>query len=273
MIRLISLAVGAFFSLALLVSFGTGAIGYINEPPVLTAEKVFHKHAKDLHLPSDGVFGHFDEAQLQRGFAVYQGVCASCHSLQQVAYRNLGDLGYNEAEIKAIASKATITAKDPLTGEVKDRPGLPSDKFPPVVYAGLGVPPDLSLITKARHGGGAYVYSLLTGYEATQPAELIKSYPDSKLKPDSGLHYNPYFANLNIAMASPLASDDMVTYSDGTKATKDQMAQDVAAFLVWSAEPTLEKRHQTGWVWLALMLFATVLGYLSYRNIWADKKH
>ncbi|MFN3515811.1 MAG: cytochrome c1 [Novosphingobium sp.] len=269
MIRIFSLAVGAFFSLALLLAFGTGAYSYITEPPAKTAEKLYHKHPKALSLPSDGIFGRFDEAQLQRGYAVYSNVCAACHSLSQVAYRDLAAIGYNEAEIKAIAAKATINAKDPLTGELKDRPGLPSDKFPPVVYAGKGAPPDLSLITKARHKGPAYVYSLLTGYE-DQPAALVKQFPDAKT-PD-GMHYNPYFAALNIAMANPLASDGLVTYSDGTEATREQMAKDVAAFLVWTAEPELEQRHQTGLMWIGFLLFATALAYMSYRNIWADKK-
>ncbi len=272
MIRIISILTGLFFAAALLWSMLWDSIQLSKDGLPHSAEKAFHKHPKELHLASDGVFGHFDEAQLQRGFAVYQGVCASCHSISQVSYRSLAALGYNEAEVKAIAAKATITAPDPLTGEVKDRPGLPSDHFPPVVYAGVGKPPNLSLITKARHGGAAYVYSLLTGYEAAQPAELLKKYPDSKIKPDSGLHYNPYFTNLNIAMTPPLASDDLVTYSDGTKATKEQMAKDVAAFLVWTAEPELEKRHQVGFIWVLFMLYATVLGYMSYRNIWADKK-
>jgi ubiquinol-cytochrome c reductase cytochrome c1 subunit len=270
MIRIISILTGLFFTVALLWSLTLDTIQLTKDGFPHSAEKAFHKHPKDLHLASDGAFGKFDEAQLQRGFAVYQGVCASCHSISQVSYRSLAALGYNEAEVKAIAGKATINAKDPLTGELKDRPGLPSDKFPPVVYAGVGHPPDLSLITKSRHGGAAYVYSLLTGYEAAQPAELLKKYPDSKT--GANMHYNPYFANLNIAMAPPLASDDMVTYSDGTKATKEQMAKDVSAFLVWTAEPSLEKRHQVGLVWVLFMLFATVLGYLSYRNIWADKK-
>ncbi len=269
MIRIISLAVGAFFSLALLLAFGTGAVTYITEPPAKTVEKVYYKKPKELDLPSNGIFGKFDEAQLQRGFAVYQNVCAACHSISQVSYRNLAALGYNEAEIKAIAAKATINAKDPLTGELKDRPGMASDKFPHVTYAGVGNPPDLSLITKARHDGAAYVYSLLTGYE-NQPASLVRDFPDAKT--GANMHYNPYFANLNIAMAPPISGDDMVTYSDGTKATKDQMAKDVAAFLVWTAEPELEQRHQTGFVWIGFMLFATVLGYMSYRNIWADKK-
>jgi len=269
MIRIISLAVGAFFSLALLLAFGTGAYTYVSEPPAKTVEAAFHKHPKHLALSSDGWFGKFDRAQLQRGFQVYQEVCAACHSLRHVAYRDLEALGYNEAEVKAIAAKATVSAKDPLTGEVKDRPGMPADKFPPVTYAGTGTPPDLSLISKARHNGGPYVYSLLTGYQS-QPAELLKKYPEAKT-PD-GLHYNPYFANLNIAMPAPLTSDGQVTYSDGTNATVDQMAKDVSAFLVWTAEPKLEKRHQVGVWWLGFLLFATVLAYLSYRNIWAEKK-
>lgn len=266
MIRIFSILVGAFFSLALLMGFGTGAYNYITDPPVKSAEKVFGKHPKDLSLSSDGPLGKFDKAQLKRGFEVYAGVCASCHSLKQVAYRNLVHAGFTEKEVKELAAKATINAKDPLTGEMKDRPGVPADKFPPVVYAGKGVPPDLSLITKARHGGAAYVYSLLTGYE-NPPANLPKDN-----QPGEGLYFNPYFPNLNLSMAPPLASDDLVTYSDGTKATKDQMAQDVSAFLVWTAEPELEQRHQTGAWWILFLIFATTLAYMSYRNIWAEKK-
>ena len=269
MIRIISLAVGAFFTLALLLAFGIGAYNYVSEPPAKTAEAVYLQHPKHLALSSDGWFGKFDRPQLQRGFQVYQEVCAACHSLRHVAYRDLESLGYNEAEVKAIAAKATISAKDPLTGEVKDRPGMPADKFPLVAYSGAGTPPDLSLIAKARHSGGPYVYSLLTGYQ-NQPAELVKKFPEAKT-PD-GLHYNPYFANLNIAMPAPLTSDGQVTYSDGTPATIDQMAKDVSAFLVWTAEPKLEKRHQVGVWWLGFLLFTTVLAYMSYRNIWAEKK-
>ena len=266
MIRIVSILVGAFFSLALLWAFATGAYNFVSEPPKPTAEKIFHKKPKHLALASDGAFGKFDRQQLQRGFQVYQEVCAACHSLKHVAYRDLAALGYNEAEIKAIAAKATVSAKDPLTGEVKDRPGMPADRFPPVTYAGLGVPPDLSLIAKARHDGGAYVYSLLTGYQ-NPPADLPK-----ENRPGEGLHYNPYFANLNLAMPAPITADGQVTYADGTKATVDQMSKDVSAFLVWTAEPKLEKRHQVGAWWLGFLLFATILAYLSYRNIWAEKK-
>lgn len=266
MIRLVSILVGALFSLALLWAFLTGAYTYVTEPPAKTVEARFHKHPKELALASDGVFGKFDRQQLQRGYQVYSEVCAACHSLKHVAFRDLAALGYNEAEVKAIAAKATVSAPDPLTGEVKDRPGLPADKFPPVVYAGLGHPPDLSLITKARHDGGPYLYSLLTGYQ-NPPANL----PKENL-PGEGLHYNPYFANLNLAMPAPLVSEGQVTYGDGTKASVDQMAKDVSAFLVWTAEPKLEKRRQVGLWWLGFLLFATVLAYMSYRNIWAEKK-
>ncbi len=249
MTRIISILAGLFFALALLWSFGKGLVSFVTDPPKETVETAFHRHPEPLKLASDGPFGNFDKAQLKRGFQVYSEICAACHSIKHVAYRDLAALG--------------------MTESMKDRPGLPADHFPPVVYAGKGTPPDLSLITKARHGGAAYVHSLLLGY-TTQPAELLKKFPDAKT-PD-GLYYNPYFANLNLAMPQPITADDQVTYADGTKATKDQMAKDVAAFLVWTAEPKLAKRHQTGAWWLGFLLFATVLAYMSYRNIWAEKK-
>ncbi|MFM2300761.1 MAG: hypothetical protein RLZZ84_497 [Pseudomonadota bacterium] len=269
MIRIFSIFAGLFFSAALAWSLLLGVINVSKDGLPHTVEKAFHEHPKELHLSSDGFFGKFDKQQLQRGFEVYSKVCASCHSLKHVSFRDLKALGYNEAEVKAIAAAQTVAGKDPLTGAIKDRPGQASDHFPPVVYAGTGNPPDLSLIAKARHGGAAYVYSLLTGYEE-QPAKLLKEFPDAKTP--EGLHFNPYFANLNIAMPAPLTSEGQVTYSDGTKATVDQMAKDVSAFLVWTAEPKLEKRHQTGLWWIGFLLFATVLAYMSYRNIWAEKK-
>lgn len=270
MIRIISIFVGLFFTASLLWSLTWDTIQLGKDGLPHTAAAAYGEHPKKLALASDGPFGKFDRAQLQRGFAVYQGVCASCHSLQHVSFGSLEALGYNPAEVKAIAAKATINAKDPLSGEMKDRPGLPADHFPSVVYAGKGAPPDLSLITKARHGGPAYIYSLLTGYEAEQPAALVKHFPDAKT--GEGMYFNPYFGNLNIAMPPPLSSDGQVTYSDGTAATKDQMAKDVSAFLVWTAEPELEKRHQVGVWWLGFLLFTTVLAYMAYRNVWAEKK-
>lgn len=270
MIRIFSILAGLFFSAALAWSFGWGAYSAITDPAKETVEHAFHEHPKELKLASDGVFGRFDKTQLQRGFKVYSEVCAACHSLRHVAFRDLKALGYNEAEIKAIAAKQTIPVYNTASGEVASHPGLPTDHFPPVVYGGQGSPPDLSLITKARHDGAAYVASLLNGY-TTQPGDLIKRFPDAKT-PD-GLYYNPYFANLNLAMAPPLTADDQVSYSDGTKATKAQMAEDVAAFLVWTAEPKLDKRKQTGWPVIGFLLFAVVLSYMAYRNVWAGKKH
>lgn len=278
MIRIISLLVGLFFSVALLWSFGNGAYLAATEPAVPTVEATFNEHPKPLHLASDGLFGHFDKQQLQRGFQVYSEVCAACHSLRHVSFRDLKALGYNDDEVKAIAAKTTVNAADPLTGELKDRPAIASDHFPKVAYAGKGSPPDLSLITKARAGwygtvnqlvngigGPQYVYSVLTGYEDT-PAELAAEQPEGK-------SYNPYFASGHwIGMPAPL-SDDQVTYDDGTKATVDQMAQDVSAFLAWTAEPKMEERKRLGFmVMIFLGIFALLL-YLVKKKIWAGVAH
>jgi ubiquinol-cytochrome c reductase cytochrome c1 subunit len=271
MVRLFGPLVGLFFAVALLWSFGNGAYSAISEPAAPTAEHEFHLHPKDVKFASDGAFGKFDKQQLQRGFQVYKEVCSTCHSLKHVAFRDLAALGYSEAEVKAIAKEwgTKQPTFDPKTGERAERDNIPSDYFPTVYYAGQGSPPDLSLITKARHNGGAYVASLLTGYQE-QPAELLKKFPDAKT-PD-GLYYNPYFANLNLSMPAPLTGEGQVTYADGTKATVDQMAQDVSAFLIWTAEPKLDKRKQTGWAVLGFLLVATVLAYLAKKNVWADKK-
>lgn len=280
MTRIIGILVGLFFTVAVLWAFVSGAATVISEGQLkpATAEHEFHKHPKELHLASDGPFGKFDKEQLQRGFQVYKEVCSACHSLRHVAFRDLAALGYNEAEIKAIAKGFQVPGVDPNTGEATMRPGLATDYFPKPYPNDIAaraannnaVPPDLSLMTKARHDGAAYIYSLLTGFEKAQPAELLKKFPDSKT-PD-GLHYNPYFANLNLAMAPPLTSTDQVSYGDGTKATVDQMSKDVSAFLVWTAEPKLDKRNQTGWPVLGFLIFATVLAYLAKQQVWAGKK-
>ena len=276
MIRMISILVGLFFSAALLWSFGNGAVNTAREGLPHTVEAQFVKHAKDLSLASDGAFGKFDKQQLQRGFQVYKEVCAACHSLKLVAFRDLTALGYNEAEVKAIAAGFNVPGLDPNTGEANSRPGIATDKFPKPFANDIAaraannnaVPPDLSLMTKARHDGAAYVYSLLTGYQ-NSPANL-----PAANRPGPGLHYNPYFPNLNLAMAPPLTAEGQVTYGEGNpKPTVDQMAKDVTAFLVWTAEPKLDKRKQTGWPVLGFLLFATILAYMSYRNIWADRKH
>lgn len=276
MIRLFGIVIGLFFTAASIWAFGNGAVSYISDPPAQTVEHVFHKQPKALTLASDGPFGKFDRQQLQRGFQVYKEVCAACHGLDHVAFRDLSALGYNEAEVKAIAASFQVPGVDENTGEATSRPGMATDYFPSPYPNDIAaraannnaIPPDLSLIAKARTNGPAYVYSLLTGYQ-DQPAELLAKFPDAKT--GDGLHYNPYFPNLNLAMAPPLSAEDQVSYADGTKATVDQMAKDATAFFVWTAEPTLEKRHQTGWPVLGFLLFATVLAYLSKREIWRGK--
>ena len=279
MVRIGAFLVGLFFAGWLLISFLMGAVAYVSEPPQPTVEHEFHLAPKHVSFSFDGPFGKYDKQQLQRGFQVFKEVCSACHSLKFVAFRDLKALGYNEAEVKAIAKQWAIKTPDvdPKTGEVAGRDPVPADHFPKpfannVAAAAANnnaIPPDLSLMTKARHHGSAYVYSLITGYQA-QPAELLKQFPDAKTP--EGLHYNPYFANLNLAMAPPLTADGQVTYGDGTKATVDQMAKDVAAFLTWTAEPKLENRRAAGLATLIFLAIATALAYMAYQNIWAEKK-
>ena len=287
MIRKLAFLVGLAFAGVLLLAFFVNLKGFITDPPAATAETAgFHKEPKELALASNGPFGKFDQAQLQRGFQVYKEVCSACHSLKLVAFRDLRQIGYSDAEVKAIANEwaTEVPSINPETGEPATRKALPADHFPSP-YANEtaaraannnALPPDFSLITKAREGGAAYVYSLVTGY-ASQDGykneageELLKKFPDAKTP--NGLYFNPYFANLNVAMPPPLVSDGQVTYSDGTPSTKEQNAKDVAAFLVWTAEPKLEARHATGITVLIFLLVATVLAYLSYQNIWAEAK-
>jgi ubiquinol-cytochrome c reductase cytochrome c1 subunit len=276
MIRLIAIVAGLGFVFVSFFSFVSGFAAWISaEKTEETPEYKYHEHA---HGPENGwsftgPFGKFDRAQLQRGFLVYKEVCASCHGMSYVAYRNLQDIGYSEAEVRAIANQgAEVSIVDPVSGDVgkKTRKALPSDPLPSPYANDIqaraannnAVPPDLSLIVKAREGGADYVYSLLTGYK--QPPADVEVPP--------GLHYNPYFHSIKIAMPPPFREDGQVTYSDGTNATVSQMSQDVTAFLTWAAEPNLERRHQMGWAVLIFLLGATTLAYLAYRNVWASRK-
>jgi ubiquinol-cytochrome c reductase cytochrome c1 subunit len=282
MVRIIGFIVGLFFSVMAFWAFGTGLAtvasqGYLQER---TAESVFHRQPRALPLSSDGWFGRWtdkDNAQLQRGFQVYKEVCSACHSLNHDAFRDLTEIGYSDAEVKAIAASFMVPGINPDTGEDTLRPGTPTDYFPKPFANDVAaraanhnaIPPDLSLITKARAGGAAYVYSLITGFQPIPP-ELKKQFPDFETPP--GLYFNPYFANLNLAMPPPLTSNGQVQYKDGTNPTVDQMAKDVAAFLVWTAEPSLSKRHQVGWPVLGFLIFATILAYLAKKQIWAENK-
>ncbi|MEI9928725.1 MAG: cytochrome c1 [Sphingomonas sp.] len=271
-IRSLKFLIGIAFAGVLLWSLLWTVTGLISDPPKPTVESDFHLDHKELSLKSDGPFGTFDQAQLQRGLHIYQEVCSNCHNLSFVSFRDLKALGYNDTQVKNFAKSWANKQPtfDPKTGDRADRANLPSDHFPPVYYSGNGTPPDLSLITKARHGGAAYVYSLLTGYQA-QPAALLKKYPLAKTP--EGMFFNPYFANLNIAMPPPLTSEGQVEYTDGTRATVDQMAQDVSAFLVWTAEPTMQMRHETGFAVVIFLLLTTFLAYGAYQTVWRGVKH
>ncbi|MEO7635482.1 MAG: cytochrome c1 [Sphingomicrobium sp.] len=279
MIRVIGFFVGLGFAGVLLISLFSGIADYYASPPEQLASAALHREHKELGLSSDGPFGKFDKAQLQRGFQVYSEVCSACHGMSLMAFRDLKGLGYSEAEIKKIASdwKTQVPSINPQTGEAAGRKAVASDTIPspyPNETAARAAnnnnyPPDLTLITKAREGGAAYIYSLLTGYQK-QSAEVLKAHPDAKTPPN--LYYNPYFANLNIGMPPPLTSKGQVTFADGSPATVDAMARDVAAFLVWAGEPTLESRHAAGLAVSIFLLFATVLAYFAYRQLWYSAK-
>jgi len=272
MVRILGFLVGLGFVGVAAWSLLWGVIAVSSEGLPHTVEHEFHEHPRDIAFSFAGPLGRFDRQQLQRGFQVYREVCASCHSLSLLSFRNLADLGYSEAEVRAIAAQWPIpTPSINATGEPATRPAVPADRFPSphaneVVRSLANNPPDLSLITKARHGGPEYIASLLTGYQ-NPPAEL-----PAENRPGTGLYYNPYFPNLNLAMPPPLTADGQVTYADGTAATRDQMAQDVSAFLHWAAEPNLEARHRMGIAVLIFLAFATMLAYLAYQNVWRTAK-
>jgi len=218
----------------------------------------------------NGIFGTYDRASAQRGFQVYKDVCSACHAMHLLAYRNLRELGLSEAEVRAIAETVQIMDGPNDEGQMVERPGRPSDRFrspfpnPAAARAANNgaLPPDLSVITKAREGGASYIFALLTGY-GDPPAGVTVM---------DGMNYNRYFPGHQIAMASPLNADQ-VQFHDGTPATVEQMARDVATFLTWAAEPELETRRAMG---VRILLFLAVLGGLVYavkRKIWAKVPH
>ena len=217
----------------------------------------------------NGLFGKFDRGSLQRGYQVYSEVCASCHSMKYLSYRNLSEKGGPEFSIeqaKAIAASFEITDGPNADGEMFERPGKLSDKFL-MPYAnekeaqaanGGAYPPDMSVLAKARSGGADYLYSVLLGYEE----------PPSGITLDDGVYYNKYIYINNIKMAKPL-DDDLVEYSDGTIASEEQLAKDVVTFLVWAAEPHLETRHRMGFKVIVYLIILTILVYFSMKKIWS----
>ena len=233
---------------------------------VISAEKV-------EYLKTDwtfkGLFGKFDRASLQRGYQVYTEVCAACHSMKYLSYRNLSEKGgpeFSVAQAKAIAASFDVTDGPNADGEMFDRPGKLSDKFvmpyenvkAAEAANGGAYPPDMSVLVKARGGGVDYIYSLLQGYEEA-PSGIIL---------DEGVHYNKYMYGNKIKMSAPL-SDGIIEYSDGTNASVEQMSKDVTTFLMWAAEPSLEARHQMGFKAIVYLIILTILVYFSMKRIWS----
>ncbi len=252
--------------------------------------------AADAHAPQPprqswtfaGPFGHFDKQQLQRGFKVYREVCQACHSLKLVAFRTLGQsgaLGFSEGQVKTIAGEYQITDGPNDRGEMFQRPGRPSDTFPPVfpneqaaraTHNGA-YPLDLSVIAKARtfevgfpgfvfdifrqyqENGVDYLYALLTGYENPPAGEQL---PPTQF-------WNKYFPGHKISMRPPL-EDKRVEYTDGSPQTVDQYARDVVAFLMWTAEPHLEARKRIGFQVMIFLLVFAGLAYFTKKKVWAD---
>jgi ubiquinol-cytochrome c reductase cytochrome c1 subunit len=251
----------------------------------------------NVSWPNDGPFGKFNPAQLQRGYKVYREVCAACHSMELMSFRNLGqkhgpfyDPEYpnpnDNPYVKSIAKDVQVADIDSETGDVIQRPGIPADRFPKPfaneaaarASNGGAAPPDLSVITKAREGGPAYVYSILVGYRP----------PPAGLKASATQHYNPYMAgDLSaywsgdahhvppggfIAMPPPLTKG-LVTFDDGTPSTVEQQAKDVVAFLTWAAEPKATERKQFGMGAMVYLLIFSIILWFSYRRIWRNIAH
>ncbi len=217
----------------------------------------------------EGIFGTFDRASLQRGYQVYQEVCAGCHSMQHLSYRNLSEEGgpeFSVEEAKAIAAQFEIQDGPNSDGEMFMRPARLSDKFAkpyPNVEAsaaanGGAYPPDMSVLVKARAGGADYIYSLLLGYEEAPTGFEL----------DDGVYYNKYMPGNKIKMSAPLM-DDIVEYADGTQASTEQMAKDVTAFLAWAAEPHLESQHKMGFKVIIYLIVLFTLVFMSKQKVWS----
>ena len=216
-----------------------------------------------------GFFGKFDRASLQRGYQVYTEVCASCHSIKYLSYRNLSQPGgpeFSEEQAKAIAAQFEVNDGPNSDGDMFTRPAKLSDKFvmpyqneqEAKASNGGAYPPDFSVLVKARSGGANYIYSVLLGYED----------PPSDITLDDGVYYNRYMYGNKIKMPKPLLNDS-VTYIDGTSATEEQMARDVVTFLTWAAEPHLEARNKLGFRAIVYLIILTVLVYFSMKKIWS----
>jgi ubiquinol-cytochrome c reductase cytochrome c1 subunit len=292
--------VTGIFSLAVVAGLGAGIV-FAQETGEHKAEgAAAEEHAGGtphfpIHKPEQaewsfsGPFGHYDKGQLQRGLKVYTEVCSACHSMNLVAFRTLGGLGYSEAQVKTFAANYEVQDGPNADGEMFTRKAVPSDYFPspyPNTEAAAAAnngaaPPDFSLIAKARgieRGFPTFIFDMFTQYQEGGPDyihALLNGYqePPAGTEVAEGTHYNPYFANAAaLAMAKPL-SDDQVTYDDGAPQTVEQYSRDVAAFLMWAAEPHLEDRKRTGFMVMVFLLIFTGLIYLTKKSVYANKEH
>jgi len=275
----------------ILKGFAAAVLGLALAGPVVAAEEGGTPHypinaPRQQSWSFSGPFGTYDRGQLQRGLKVYREACAACHSMDLVAFRTLEDLGYSDAQVRALAAEYTIQDGPNADGDMFERPGLPSDRFPSpfanheqaAASNNGAAPPDFSLIAKARgvtrgfptfvldiftqyaENGPDYIYSVLTGYQDAPEDVTVQD----------GTYYNPYFiAGPALAMPPPL-SDEQVTYDDDAPQTVEQYARDVSAFLMWAAEPHLEARKQTGFVVMVFLVLFGGLVYLTKRKIWSD---
>jgi len=239
------------------------------------------KPLREVSWSFQGPFGKFDQEQLQRGYKVYHDVCSTCHSMNLMTFGDMAGPGgpfyspkypnpNDNPYVKSLAAEYKVNDIDSDTGDVIQRPATTSDHFkapfPNEAAAkaanGGAAPPDMSLLAKAREGGPAYIYSLVTSYENAPAGVTVPP----------GKYYNPYFPGHVIGMPPPLR-DNAVTFDDGVAATKDQEAKDVAAFLAWAAEPHQQERKQMGFsVIIYLLIFAGLL-YASYTRIWRNVGH
>ena len=239
---------------------------------VFVSQKAFTEEKKKLLTTNwsfKGYFGKFDRASLQRGYQVYTEVCASCHSMKYLSYRNLAEQGgpeFSEEQAKAIAASFEVIDGPNDDGEMFERTAKLSDKFvspykndkEAMASNGGAYPPDMSVLVKARTGGADYIYSLLLGYE-DPPSEIIL---------DDGVYYNNYMYGKMIKMPNPL-SNGLIEYNDGTEASEKQMAKDVTTFLAWAAEPHLESRHKIGFKAIIYLIILSILAYLSMKRLWS----
>lgn len=228
-----------------------------------------HVEAAKLDWPHKGPLSSFDYASIRRGFQVYRQICASCHSVEFISFRNLVGVTHTEQEIKEIAASYDVQDGPDATGEMFTRPGRLYDRIPgpyrneaEARSANNGAyPPDLSLMAKARGAGVDYIFSLLTGY--------IEAPAGKAMLP--GLHYNPYFPGGAIAMSKQL-EDGQLEYDDGTPATVSQMAKDVSMFLAWTAEPEHDERKRMGFQWVTALVIGAILAGYAKRTYWATLK-